>query len=174
LIYTFDLGDKSGISRFKSSSPDQAYWLPPGMGLYAYAPGITSARRKAVVEPVFGVLKQQRGMRQFRTRGLDKANGEFTLATLAYNITRLKTLMVCGIPLLSSSDFNCQGRIGLRQLSGRLARQVPESKAKSQRPQSICQQRVGTDVPLPAAIKSYARGYQHQNSAKSIHASPFE
>jgi hypothetical protein len=53
----------------------------------------TCARRKAVAEPVFGVLKQQRGMRQFRTRGLDKANGEFTLATLAYNITRLKTLM---------------------------------------------------------------------------------
>lgn len=34
------------------------------------------ARRKAVVEPVFGVLKQQRGMRQFRTRGLEKVNGE--------------------------------------------------------------------------------------------------
>jgi len=53
----------------------------------------TYARRKAVVEPVFGVLKQQRGMRQFRTRGLEKVNGEFTLATLAYNITRLQTLM---------------------------------------------------------------------------------
>jgi transposase len=51
------------------------------------------ARRKAVVEPVFGVLKQQRGMRQFRTRGLEKVNGEFTLATLAYNITRLQALM---------------------------------------------------------------------------------
>jgi hypothetical protein len=51
------------------------------------------ARRKAVVEPVFGVLKQQRGMRQFRTRGLQKVNGEFTLATLAYNITRLQALM---------------------------------------------------------------------------------
>ena len=51
------------------------------------------ARRKAVVEPVFGVLKQQRGMRQFRTRGLKNVNNEFTLATLAYNITRLKTLM---------------------------------------------------------------------------------
>jgi len=51
------------------------------------------ARRKAVVEPVFGVLKQQRGMRQFRTRGLAKVNGEFTLATLAYNITRLQALM---------------------------------------------------------------------------------
>lgn len=56
-------------------------------GLAAYA------RRKAVVEPVFGVLKQQRGMRQFRTRGLKNVNNEFTLATLAYNITRLKTLM---------------------------------------------------------------------------------
>jgi transposase len=47
------------------------------------------ARRKAVVEPVFGVLKQQRGMRQFRTRRLQNVNNEFTLATLAYNITRL-------------------------------------------------------------------------------------
>jgi hypothetical protein len=32
-------------------------------------------------------------MRQFRTRGLEKVNGEFTLATLAYNITRLQALM---------------------------------------------------------------------------------
>lgn len=47
------------------------------------------ARRKAVVEPVFGVLKQQRGIRQFRTRGLNSVGNEFTLATLAYNITRL-------------------------------------------------------------------------------------
>jgi hypothetical protein len=47
------------------------------------------ARRKAVVEPVFGVLKQQRGMRQFRTRGLNHVQNELTLATLAYNITRL-------------------------------------------------------------------------------------
>lgn len=47
------------------------------------------ARRKAVVEPVFGVLKQQRGMRQFRTRGLNNVANEFTLATLAFNITRL-------------------------------------------------------------------------------------
>ena len=47
------------------------------------------ARRKAIVEPVFGVLKQQRGMRQFRTRGLDNVGNEFTLATLAYNLTRM-------------------------------------------------------------------------------------
>ena len=50
------------------------------------------ARRKAVVEPVFGVLKQQRNIRQFRTRGLNQVANEFTLATLAYNITRLHAL----------------------------------------------------------------------------------
>jgi len=50
------------------------------------------ARRKAIVEPVFGVLKQQRGMRQFRTRGLQNVSNEFTLATLAFNITRLHAL----------------------------------------------------------------------------------
>ena len=46
-------------------------------------------RRKAVVEPVLGVLKQQRGMRQFQTRGLAKVAIEFTLAALAYNLTRV-------------------------------------------------------------------------------------
>jgi transposase len=50
------------------------------------------ARRKAVVEPVFGVLKQQRGIRQFRTRGLNNVGNEFTLATMAYNITRVHAL----------------------------------------------------------------------------------
>jgi transposase len=47
------------------------------------------ARRKAVVEPVIGILKQQRGMRQFRLRGQQKAGIELMLAALAYNITRL-------------------------------------------------------------------------------------
>jgi transposase len=46
-------------------------------------------RRKALVEPVFGVLKQQRGMRQFRTRGQAQVAAEFTLAAIAYNVTRL-------------------------------------------------------------------------------------
>ena len=50
------------------------------------------ARRKAIVEPVFGVLKQQRGIRQFRTRGLNNVANEFTLALLAFNITRLHAM----------------------------------------------------------------------------------
>jgi transposase len=47
------------------------------------------ARRKAIVEPVFGVLKQQRGMRQFRRRGLEAVGTEWALAATAYNLTRL-------------------------------------------------------------------------------------
>jgi transposase len=47
------------------------------------------ARRKALVEPVLGVLKQQRGMRQFRRRGLEAVGTEWALATIAYNLTRM-------------------------------------------------------------------------------------
>jgi transposase len=47
------------------------------------------ARRKALVEPVFGVLKQQRNLRQFRCRGLEAVGTEWSLATTAFNLTRL-------------------------------------------------------------------------------------
>jgi hypothetical protein len=46
-------------------------------------------KRKALVEPVFGTLKEQRQGRRFRLRGLDKVGVEFCLMTLAYNLTRL-------------------------------------------------------------------------------------
>ena len=46
-------------------------------------------RRKAIVEPVIGVLKQQRGMRQFARRGLPQVAVEWALAATAYNLTRL-------------------------------------------------------------------------------------
>jgi hypothetical protein len=46
-------------------------------------------RRKALVEPVWGTLKEQRGMRRFRLRGLNKVKIEFTLATISFNLTRL-------------------------------------------------------------------------------------
>jgi transposase len=46
-------------------------------------------QRKAIVEPVFGVLKQQRGLRQFRLRGLERVGIEFTLAAIGYNLSRL-------------------------------------------------------------------------------------
>jgi transposase len=46
-------------------------------------------RRKAIVEPVFGILKQQRGMRQFRRRGLAGVGAEWALASTAFNLTRM-------------------------------------------------------------------------------------
>jgi transposase len=46
-------------------------------------------RRKALVEPVIGVLKQQRGMRRFARRGLQQVAVELVLAATAYNLTRI-------------------------------------------------------------------------------------
>jgi transposase len=46
-------------------------------------------RRQALVEPVFGVLKEQRGMRRFRLRGLEKVGVETALACMAFNLTRM-------------------------------------------------------------------------------------
>jgi len=46
-------------------------------------------RRKELAEPVMGILKEQRGMRRFRMRGLSKVAVEFTLAATALNLTRL-------------------------------------------------------------------------------------
>jgi transposase len=46
-------------------------------------------RRKAIVEPVNGVLKEQRGMRRFRRRGLEKVAVEWARTTTAYNLTRM-------------------------------------------------------------------------------------
>ena len=46
-------------------------------------------RRKALAEPIMGILKEQRGMRRFRMRGLEKVAAEFSLATTALNLTRM-------------------------------------------------------------------------------------
>ena len=47
------------------------------------------ARRKAITEPVHGLIKQARGFRQFLLRGPDKVAGEFTLVALTHNILKL-------------------------------------------------------------------------------------
>ena len=44
-------------------------------------------QRKAIVEPVIGTLKEQRGMRQFLRRGLAGVAGELVLAALSYDLT---------------------------------------------------------------------------------------
>ncbi len=47
------------------------------------------ARRKAIVEPVFGQLKENRGFAALSLRGLALAAGEYLLACLAHNLGKL-------------------------------------------------------------------------------------
>jgi len=47
------------------------------------------AKRKAVVEPVFGQIKQARGLRQFLLRGREKVSAEWDLWCLGHNLLKL-------------------------------------------------------------------------------------
>jgi transposase len=51
------------------------------------------ARRKCIVEPVFGQIKQGRGFRQFLLRGLEKVRGEWALICTTHNL--LKFHKIC-------------------------------------------------------------------------------
>jgi transposase len=50
------------------------------------------AARKAIVEPVFGQIKQARGFRQFLLRGLVKVQGEWSLVCTTHNILKMYRL----------------------------------------------------------------------------------
>src|SRR6266446_9456568 len=47
------------------------------------------ARRKVIVEPVFGQIKEARGFRRFLLRGLEKIRGEWRLVCLTHNLLKL-------------------------------------------------------------------------------------
>ena len=47
------------------------------------------ARRKVIVEPVFGQIKEVRGFRRFLLRGLEKLRGEWRLVCLTHNLLKL-------------------------------------------------------------------------------------
>lgn len=51
------------------------------------------ARRKAIVEPVIGQIKQARGFRQFLRRGREKVAQQWALVCTAHNILKLFTAM---------------------------------------------------------------------------------
>jgi len=51
------------------------------------------ALRKQTPEPVFGIIKSVLGFRQFSLRGLEKARGEWSLVTMAWNIKRMFALV---------------------------------------------------------------------------------
>jgi transposase len=47
------------------------------------------ARRKVIVEPVFGQIKQRQGFRQFLLRGIQKVQGEWALVCMTHNLLKL-------------------------------------------------------------------------------------
>ena len=47
------------------------------------------ARRKIIVEPVFGQIKEARGFRRFLLRGLEKIRGAWRLVCLTHNLLKL-------------------------------------------------------------------------------------
>jgi hypothetical protein len=54
---------------------------PAGKALYA--------RRKVIVEPVFGQIKEARGFRRFLLRGLATIRGEWRLVCLTHNLLKI-------------------------------------------------------------------------------------
>jgi len=57
--------------------------------LHTKAGAAVYAARKAIVEPVFGQIKQARGFRQFLLRGIEKVQGEWSLVCTSHNILKL-------------------------------------------------------------------------------------
>ena len=57
---------------------------PAGRAIYG--------QRKAVPEPVFGIIKSVMGLSQLLLRGEKAANGEWTLASIAWNLKRMYSL----------------------------------------------------------------------------------
>lgn len=51
-------------------------------------------KRKGIVEPVFGQMKQGRGLRQFLLRGFAKVQGEWKLWSLTHNLRKLHSASV--------------------------------------------------------------------------------
>jgi transposase len=49
----------------------------------------TYAKRKGMIEPIFGQIKQARGFRQFLLRGLEKMRAEWRLVCLTHNLLKL-------------------------------------------------------------------------------------
>jgi IS5 family transposase len=46
------------------------------------------AKRKSTVEPVFGIIKNIMGFRQFMLRGIENVSGEWDLVSIAWNLKR--------------------------------------------------------------------------------------
>ena len=67
----------------KDSRADMRARLHTAIGKGSYS------RRKCIVEPVFGQIKDARGIRGFLLRGLEQVRGEWNLVCLTHNLLKL-------------------------------------------------------------------------------------
>jgi transposase len=72
-----------GLHRQNAASETMRAKLQSAIGHAIYA------RRKAIVEPVFGQIKEVRGFRRFLLRGVRKVTGEWALICLTHNLLKL-------------------------------------------------------------------------------------
>ena len=92
------------------------------------------SRRKVIVEPVFGQIKN-RGFRQFLLRGLIKVLGEFSLMAISHNLLKLHGAQLSTSPrgdlgfvgtgrlrTLAPSAARCQSEAERRRAAGRYGR----------------------------------------------------
>ena len=70
------------------------------------------SRRKVIVEPVFGQIKEARGFRRFLLRGLAKIRGEWRLVCLTHNLLPAKTTASGRVTRRASSDPACFSHSG--------------------------------------------------------------
>ena len=91
----------TGRERSGETFPDAALPLPQGATLRQQMahrlrqPDERAhyARRKAIVEPVFGQMKTRQNAGRFRLRGLDNVRSEWMLHTLCHNLRKLRTAL---------------------------------------------------------------------------------
>ena len=73
--------------------------------------------RKAVVEPVFGQIKERRGLRGFLLRGREKAAAEWQIICLTHNL--LKLFQARTAPVNHSKNTESRSKSGELAYAGR-------------------------------------------------------
>lgn len=88
LKHEFSTGEPAqGLGRSPIRNPQHLHMRqklrsPEGRKIYQ--------KRQAIVEPIFAILKQQRGLRRFNRRGLINVQTEWMMMAIAHNIARMR------------------------------------------------------------------------------------
>lgn len=79
-------GRELQVGRYEAVLRRHREWMATKAAQEAYA------RRQGIVEPVFGIIKEQMGIRRFFLRGLDSVRAEATMLAVAFNLRTLYSI----------------------------------------------------------------------------------